>query len=637
MAIHELTCRGPMPLRVVDLPLAEPLIRSPPRVIPPPHANIGGDVVTAGGMVSSMGNVARNLVMNQQVEKAPAATTTANATGVVDQHNALSTAASTTSGVTQHGNNEQVKRRLEDTVDTRKDQSSGAAKRGPTSSETKSQPPPKKSKKETEEKEVIDVVDEITSSSKDDVKNTKDKNGVWTTVWTCDICNNEQFTSFEGACEHERTCQGKKEDKPQDQPIALEKKGPLQDVKTTPASSPSNVSSKLTTLFSPLSDSADSVNFSKLSKNHQIMLSSLKILHRQVKSSSEECGAVSFQCQFCSHPYPPVDGEVSWTLDDVKKVLPALVDSHLLGCKSSSFDNKEPSSLVDASGNMSLDEFLSSYFRDNGIVDRLDGRGVIAVSDENFLKAAGSTNTKRGKQLTSKKKERKSNTDSATKQQKKPPSKKASSARSKHEEIFYGDMGCTIMREEEGGHLFRVAPLDGLPFLSTFSQHESKKLHTSLKFLLQQFELFSLYPKLMKSTNTKTPQAVGIRCRGCIVDKNGCCFMKLSSVKNIARDVLLLTKEHVMSCKFMKAKYAKLIQDLLKEDHTSVLDKYCNFVAKLYSLEEATDGSDKADVIFGQSPKVTGGYCKPSDIDVSTLIEPEAESPEKEVASRKIS
>ena len=49
-------------------------------------------------------------------------------------------------------------------------------------------------------------------------------------------------------------------------------------------------------------------------------------------------------------------------------------------------------------------------------------------------------------------------------------------------------------------------------------------------------------------------------------------------------------------------------------------------------MEEAIpDGSDKADVIFGQSPKVTGGYCKPSDIDVSTLIEPEVESPEKEL------
>lgn len=238
--------------------------------------------------------------------------------------------------------------------------------------------------------------------------------------------------------------------------------------------------------------------------------------------------------------------------------------------------------------------------------------------------------TKRGKQLAGKKKRgrhagAKTSSDSATKKEKAPTkrkSKKVQQARSKHEEIKYGDMGCKLMVEEEGGHIFRVAPLDGLSFLTTFSREASKKLSPSEKYTLQQLELFTLtqYPELMESVKMKAPpQAVGIRCRNCIAEKNGCCFMKISSVKNLAHDVLLMVTEHVTNCKFMKARDAKVIQEIINEEHG--LGKYCTLLAKLYCLEDSKSGG----VVFGDSPTVPPGYCEPSEINVNALV-PELET-----------
>ena len=176
-------------------------------------------------------------------------------------------------------------------------------------------------------------------------------------------------------------------------------------------------------------------------------------------------------------------------------------------------------------------------------------------------------------------------------------------------------MGCKLMVEEEGGHIFRVSPLDGLSFLTTFSREASKKLQPIQKFTLQQLELFTLtqYPELMESVKMKAPpQAVGIRCRNCIAEKNGCCFMKVSSVKNLARDVLLMVTEHVTNCKFMKAKDAKAVQEM--KEHG--FGEYCTLLAKLYCMEDSKSG----DVVFGDSPTVPPGYCEPSDINVNALV-----------------
>lgn len=206
--------------------------------------------------------------------------------------------------------------------------------------------------------------------------------------------------------------------------------------------------------------------------------------------------------------------------------------------------------------------------------------------------------------------------------------KKVTVPRSTHPETKYGDQGCTIMVEQDYGKLFRVAPLDGLPFISTFSREAAKKLHPSEKFLLQQLELFTISPELMSSVNMKAPaQAVGLRCRNCIAQKDGCCFMKLSSVSSTPRDVLLMAREHVMRhCKFMKAKDQKIVQELKGE--AGVFGKYCNLVAKLYNLKDGIDG-----VVLGDSVTVPAGYSKPSSIDVSALMPElvEAEADERNV------
>jgi len=208
------------------------------------------------------------------------------------------------------------------------------------------------------------------------------------------------------------------------------------------------------------------------------------------------------------------------------------------------------------------------------------------------------------------------------------PKKVAVPPRSTHPEIKYGDQGCTIMVEQDYGKLFRVAPLDGLPFINTFSREAAKKLHPSEKFLLQQLELFTISPELMSSVNMKAPaQAVGLRCRNCIAQKDGCCFMKLSSVTNTPRDVLLMAREHVMRhCKFMKAKDQKIVQELKGE--AGAFGQYCNFVAKLYNLKDGIDG-----VVLGDSVTVPAGYSKPSTIDVTALMPDlvEAEADERNV------
>ena len=123
-------------------------------------------------------------------------------------------------------NNEQVKRKVGDIMDSYRDEvregsSNDAKKKNTTSSssDTTSSPPAKKMKHN--EREVINV-DEIDIPSDDD----KEKNSLeWATVWTCDICKEKQFNSFEDAVEHERHCQGKQEeDTPQDEDEKDQKK-----------------------------------------------------------------------------------------------------------------------------------------------------------------------------------------------------------------------------------------------------------------------------------------------------------------------------------------------------------------------------------------------------------------------------
>lgn len=216
---------------------------------------------------------------------------------------------------------------------------------------------------------------------------------------------------------------------------------------------------------------------------------------------------------------------------------------------------------------------------------------------------------------------------------------------SKNKKILYGNMNCQTHVEE--GVPFTVAPLDGLPFIPSFASEVAKqKLHPSEKFVLQQLELFTVPSNLRRTSSTSSLVTmaaakdgsgagfVGMRCRNCIADiKNGCCFMKVSSVASIAQDVMLMASEHIVSCRFMKVKDVKVVQECLKRHGAgagdgeetggnSWLGDYCKHVARLYSLESSSKGTGGGGVIWGQSPKVPAGeYCAPSDVDVGLLLE----------------
>lgn len=179
-------------------------------------------------------------------------------------------------------------------------------------------------------------------------------------------------------------------------------------------------------------------------------------------------------------------------------------------------------------------------------------------------------------------------------------------------------MGCKT--HNEYGSFFLVAPLDGLPFINSFSKEEKKKLHSSEILLLQQMELFTMTSELMKSANLHgPPQSVGIRCRNCIADKDGCCFIKISSVGSMSLNLLLMVKEHVKKCTFLRPKDSKLLE--LHNGYQGRLANYCDWLAKLYSIEDSNDGGFRTGaVVWGESPKLPEVYCLPSDIDISFCV-----------------
>jgi hypothetical protein len=190
--------------------------------------------------------------------------------------------------------------------------------------------------------------------------------------------------------------------------------------------------------------------------------------------------------------------------------------------------------------------------------------------------------------------------------------------RSYHKDIKYGDMGCKTHNEH--GQMFHVAPLDGIPFLSSFSNDSSKLLHSAVRLSLQQLELFTLSPELMKSAKMNGhPRSVGIRCRGCIADKNGCCFIRLSSVGSMFRELHLMVTKHLVGCRYMSAKDAKAIQEWMEVDPKLIVD-FCRWIARLYSMEDSSSGGVDSCVVWGDSPKVLAGYCSPADVNIGSVL-----------------
>jgi len=112
---------------------------------------------------------------------------------------------------------------------------------------------------------------------------------------------------------------------------------------------------------------------------------------------------------------------------------------------------------------------------------------------------------------------------------------------------------------------------------------------------------------------------VGIRCRGCIADKNGCCFIRLSSVASMFRELHLMVTKHLVGCRYMSAKDAKAIQEWMEVDPKLIVD-FCRWIARLYSMEDSSSGGVDSCVVWGDSPKVRVGYCSPADVNIGSVF-----------------
>jgi hypothetical protein len=253
----------------------------------------------------------------------------------------------------------------------------------------------------------------------------------------------------------------------------------------------------------------------------------------------------------------------------------------------------------------------------NGIVEGAINsiRQLVVLPDNKFRKITGVETSKRGRQASfstaligTKKGKRQEGSSSENSTSAKRPK-----VQSLHEEIKIGDMDCQLYYDE--GRSLPLGPLDGLPLLTSLLQKEAKYLHPSQKVLLAQLEIFEISPKMIKGA---VNGSLGFRCQNCIIEKNGCGFMKLTSANNLAPDVLLFGKEHVVRC-VTKQKVTKQIHDALVGGGDGELSRYCKLIGNLYGMEERTvDG--KSHVVFGESPTIPTGYSRPIDVDTRSIL-----------------
>mmetsp|Transcript_7560 Transcript_7560/g.12476 ORF Transcript_7560/g.12476 Transcript_7560/m.12476 type:complete len:710 (-) Transcript_7560:51-2180(-) len=438
----------------------------------------------------------------------------------------------------------------------------------------------------------------------------KDPNYI--TCWTCDVCKIANFKTYKEAEEHEVQCKIDMETKKKEKETLPKKqanKGVEQHL------GDSRQLAKNVELFSPFVQSvSDSADFEKISNCHAAILQSVRLLHHPFN------GSVALQCQYCNQ-----EMSTTWTFKKMTEMLPVLVCNHILECQNAPPEVVESmqehiTNILDKSseivGELSFGKFLESFLLANGIVEgAIKGdKQLVVIPDDKFRKINGSEMSKRGRQASSStaligtKKGKRQDGSSAESS----PSSKRTKIQSVHEEMKIGDMDCQLHYEE--GRSMYVGPLDGLPFLTSLLQKEAKYLHPSQKILLAQLEIFELTPKIMKGANDGS---LGLRCQNCITEKNGCCFMKLTSVDNLARDVLLFGKEHVVRC-ITKQKVTKQILEALAGGD-SELSKYCKLLANLYCLEQRQIGG-KIHVKFGECPTIPSGYSHTHDIDFRSFL-----------------
>ena len=80
-----------------------------------------------------------------------------------------------------------------------------------------------------------------------------------------------------------------------------------------------------------------------------------------------------------------------------------------------------------------------------------------------------------------------------------------------------------------------------------------------------------------------------------------------------------MVTKHLVGCRYMSAKDAKAIQEWMEVDPKPIAD-FCRWIARLYSMEDSSSGGVDSCVVWGDSPKVLGGYCSPADVNISSVL-----------------
>ncbi len=226
-----------------------------------------------------------------------------------------------------------------------------------------------------------------------------ENNSEWLTVWTCDICKEAQFESYDAAVEHEKSCKGPDAlMKPKDQAIggialpssktSLPPPSPLKRKNDVPSTD-----TKANILFSPIiSDRTESLQYRhKISSYHRTVLESLQLQHRPSRNATgERLGIGSFHCLFCSKKISPPDGggdgiARDWSMFTIVNELPATVFAHLREDCKPEFGAKCFIFECSQSSGDEFEKFLLSFFAENGITVLPDVGGIVVLHDDDFM------------------------------------------------------------------------------------------------------------------------------------------------------------------------------------------------------------------------------------------------------------
>lgn len=240
------------------------------------------------------------------------------------------------------------------------------------------------------------------------------------TVWTCDVCRVAEFSSYEEALEHEKNCKGVPPDKsienssrptvepsegkskldthPQSQkePSTMTKNTSNEKVSDnthvheekkmctvipTHSNLPQNKEQMLISL-SPLIGSADdTAHYYSISSYDLIISQSIDLYEYETNIDYVGARAIGCRCHYCSFTW---QGEL--TMNRFESIWRKEIPNHLQICKCISkltkgkLDNLQP-----LAGKTNLKTFITSFFEDNGIQERMSQKSPITSESKPYL------------------------------------------------------------------------------------------------------------------------------------------------------------------------------------------------------------------------------------------------------------